>query len=442
MNIRLYNAKILTMETDKPIFAGEVWVKDERIAFVGTEAEARWQEQQQAKKQVSGANKINTNWDQEIDCHGNLLMPGFKNAHTHSAMTFLRSYADDLPLQEWLHEKVFPAEAKLTAEDIYELTKLAILEYLTSGITSIFDMYINPDAVGNACQDMGMRCVLVSGLNNFTSSVKQTEEEYKRWNAQKGLVSYRLGFHAEYTTSREVLEKLSGLAHELKASVYAHMNETAKEVAECKERYGMEPIVFLDSLGMFDYGGGGFHCVHVTDKEVEIMKKRGMYVVTNPASNLKLASGIAPIKGYVQEGIPVAIGTDGPASNNCLDMFREMYLVSALAKLREEDAACMDAVEVLHMATVNGAQAMGLTDADILKEGKLADIIMIDLQQPNMQPLHNISKNLVYSGSKANVLMTMINGKILYKDGVFFTFESASDIYERANVIVKRTLLQ
>lgn len=429
MNIRLYNANILTMETDKPIFNGEVWVTDERIVFVGNKEEA-----QNFRREGQ--------FDEEIDCKDNLLMPGFKNAHTHSAMTFLRSYADDLPLQDWLQKKVFPNEAKLTEEAIYEFTKLAVLEYLSSGITGIFDMYINPDAVGRACRDMGMRCVLVSGLNDFTSSIEQTKEEYLKWNGKKGLVSYQLGFHAEYTTSKEKLEQLADLSRELESPVFAHMNETEKEVEECKSRYGAEPIVFLDSLGLFDYGGGGYHCVHVTDREMEILKQRNMYVVTNPASNLKLASGIAPIQRYVQEGIPVAIGTDGPASNNCLDMFREMYLVSALAKLREKDAACMDGLEVLKMATVNGARAMGSQDTDVLGAGKLADIILIDLQQPNMQPIHNMEKNLVYSGSKSNVKMTMINGKILYKDGEFFTKESATEIYARTNEIVKRMLLQ
>ncbi len=430
MNIRLYNAYILTMEPDKPIFYGEVWVANEKIVFVGNENIAK-------ERNLSVGQ-----FDKEFDCAGNLLMPGFKNAHTHSAMTFLRSYADDLPLQDWLQKKVFPNEAKLTSEDIYTFTQLAVLEYLSSGITGIFDMYINPDAVGHACEDMGMRCVLVSGLNDFTSSIEQTKEEYLKWNSKKGLVSYQLGFHAEYTTSKEKLEQLAGLSHELQAPVYAHMNETAKEVEECKQRYGVEPIVFLDSLGLFDYGGGGYHCVHVTEKEIEILKQKNVYVVTNPASNLKLASGIAPINRYVQEDIPVAIGTDGPASNNCLDMFREMYLVTALAKLREGDAACMDALKVLEMATVNGAYAMGINEADILKEGKLADIILLDLQQPNMQPIHNIEKNLVYSGSKSNVKMTMINGKILYEDGEFLTKESAADIYAHSNEIVKRMLLQ
>lgn len=433
MNSRLYNAKILTMEKDCSIFTGELWVEDDKILFAGSSEEARRMTEREVPVRQ---------WDKEIDCRGNLLMPGFKNAHTHSPMVFLRSYADDLPLQDWLHKKVFPAEAKLNPDDIYELTKLAVLEYLTSGITGIFDMYINPDMVGEACQDMGMRCALVSGLNDFTSSVEQTAAEYEKWNSKGGLVSYQLGFHAQYTTSEKILRELSRVSHEWKAPVYAHMNETIREVEECKRIHGAEPIAYLDSLGLFDYGGGGFHCVHVTDREVEILKSRGMYVVTNPASNLKLASGIAPINRYVQEKIPVAIGTDGAASNNCLDMFREMYLVTALAKLRENDAACMDAGGVLSMATVNGAASMGLSETDCLKEGKKADLILIDLQQPNMQPEHHVAKNLVYSGSKQNVILTMINGKILYQDGVFFTPDDPETIYGHANKIVKRMLLQ
>ena len=232
-----------------------------------------------------------------------------------------------------------------------------------------------------------------------------------------------LGFHAEYTCSRELLMKISEIAHKYKAPVFAHLSETKAEVEGCRERYGMTPVAFLDSLGMFDYGGGGYHCVHVTEEDIAIMKKRGMYAVSNPGSNTKLASGIAPITQFLEEGVPVALGTDGPASNNCLDMFREMFLVTGLAKLKEEDAAAVDAMEVLKMATVNGAHAMGLTEADVIAEGKLADLIMIDLKMPNMQPLNNIAKNIVYSGSKINVKMTMIGGRILYENGSFLTDE-------------------
>ena len=431
MNIRLYNARILTMEKGRPIFRGEIWVKNDKIVCVAeqNELQSEWK---------SDFPKIS--WDIEMDCRDNLLMPGFKDAHTHSAMTFLRSYADDVPLQTWLNEKVFPMEAKLTGEDIYELTKLAVLEYLTSGITSIFEMYLTPDTIAEACIDMGMRCVLTGGLNNFSSSPEQMEEEYLKWNKQNPLISYQLGFHAEYTCSKELIYRVAQLAHKYHAPVYTHLAETRKEVEECKARYGMTPAMFLDTMGVFEFGGGGYHCVHMTDEDMEVFRRRRMYAITNPASNLKLASGIAPIADFEKKKIPVAIGTDGPASNNCLDMFREMFLVSGLSKYREEDAASLDAMRVLRMATVHGAKAMRLNKADVLAKGKLADIIMIDLHQPNMQPIHNIPKNLVYSGSKSNVLMTMINGKILYRNGEFNVGESTEEIFAKCDRIVKRII--
>ena len=428
MNIRLYNARILSMEENRDIFFGEVWVKKDRIVYAGdgTDTDSIYQ-----KLQIPCMI-----WDREIDCEGNLLMPGFKDAHTHSGMTLLRSYADDLPLNDWLNQQVFPVEAKLTDEDIYELTKLAVLEYLTSGITAVFDMYLTPYSIYKAFDEMGMRGVQVGGVNNFSQSPELLEEYYLNLNGKSPLQSFVLGFHAEYTCSRELLLKISEIAHKYKAPVFAHLSETKAEVEGCRERYGMTPVAFLDSLGMFDYGGGGYHCVHVTEEDIAIMKKRGMYAVSNPGSNTKLASGIAPITQFLEEGVPVALGTDGPASNNCLDMFREMFLVTGLAKLKEEDAAAVDAMEVLKMATVNGAHAMGLTEADVIAEGKLADLIMIDLKMPNMQPLNNIAKNIVYSGSKINVKMTMIGGRILYENGSFLTDEKPEDIYEKANEII------
>ena len=429
MNTRLYNAKILTMKNAE-ILSGEIWIQDERILYVGT-----------GEDTASICEKLKLQsilWDREIDCGGNLLMPGFKDAHTHSAMTLLRSYADDMPLQDWLNKQIFPIEAKLDGEMIYHLTKLAVLEYLTSGITAIFDMYLTPETIADACVDTGMRCVQVSAVNNFSQSVELTEEMFQKLNHKHPLLSYILGFHAEYTCSKELLEQIVQLSHKYKAPVYAHISETDTEVEECRNRYGMTPPVFLDSLGMFEYGGGGYHCVHMTEEDIEIFKKRKLNVVTNPASNMKLASGIAPISDYLRHGINVAIGTDGPASNNCLDMFREMFLVTGLAKLREKDASAVDAWEVLKMATVNGSYAMYLPDTDILAEGKLADIIMIDLWQPNMQPANNIPKNLVYSGSKQNIKMTMINGQILYENGKFADFLDVDKIYAEANEIKKR----
>lgn len=429
MNIRLFNAKILTMKNSE-ITEGEIWVQNERIIYVGDGRDT-----EEVYRNLKLQSII---WDKEIDCEGNLLMPGFKDAHTHSGMTLLRSYADDMPLQEWLTQQIFPVEAKLDGEMIYHLTKLAILEYLTSGITAVFDMYLAPETTADACVDMGMRCVQVSGvsgMDNFEKGVALTEERYNKLNEGNPLTSYMLGFHAEYTCAKELLIKIAELSHKYKAPIYTHISETAKEVEECKNRYGMTPPVFLDSLGMFDYGGGGYHCVHMTEADMEVFKKHNLSVVTNPGSNTKLASGIAPISEYLKKGINVAIGTDGPASNNCLDMFREMFLVTGLAKLKENDAAAVDAWEVLKMATVNGSRAMCLPDTDVLENGKLADIIMIDLHQPNMQPINNIPKNIVYSGSKQNVKMTMVNGKILYMDGKFADFIDVDGIYGKASDI-------
>jgi 5-methylthioadenosine/S-adenosylhomocysteine deaminase len=418
------------MEPGKEIFIGEVWVNGDTIQFVGTEEEAlSYCEEHKDSILI---------WDREIDCKKNLLMPGFKNAHTHSAMTLMRSKADDLPLSDWLNTQIFPIEAKMTAEDIYHLSKIAIMEYLTSGITAVFEMYLTPYSVADAFRDCGMRCVQTSCVNNFSQSVEMLEGYYNDLNGRDEYNSFILGLHAEYTCSKELLEKTAELVQKYKAPFWAHIQETESETKECIERYGMTPIKFFDSLGLFDYGGGGYHLVWTNDEDMEIMKKRGLYAVTNPGSNTKLASGIAPISKYLEKGIPVAIGTDGPASNNCLDMFREMFLTTGLAKLKNMDASSVDASEVLKMATVNGAHAMGLNDCDYLAEGKKADIIMLDLYQPNMQPINNIVKNIVYSGSKSNVKLTMISGIIRYENGNFNIGAEPADIYAKAEEIGKR----
>lgn len=420
MNIRLYNARILTLKEDFDIIRGELWVCNEQIYYCGT------------------AENIPAflDFEREIDLQGNLILPGFKDAHTHSAMTFLRSYADDLPLSDWLHKQVFPMEAKLTEDDIYTLSKLGIMEYLTSGITANFDMYINSDAIAQASVDFGFRTVIVSGLNNFVHSLKGLEECYNKYNHFHPLISYQLGFHAEYTTSEDLLKGVAALAHTYRAPVFTHNSETKAEVYDCKARTGMSPTTYLDSLGMFDYGGGGYHCIYFDENDIRIFKEKNLSIITNPASNLKLASGIAPIKRYLEEGLNVAIGTDGPASNNCLDMFREMFLVTGLAKVREMDAAVVDASQVLLAATKGGAKAMGLTKSLDLSVGNYADLTVINLQKPNMQPENNIVKNLVYSGSKDNVLLTMVNGKILYEKGNFFLGEDVGEIYEKCNRII------
>lgn len=415
--IRFYNGKILSLKNGTEITDDEVWVDGSKIVFVGKNCDKKA--------------------DREINLNGNLLMPSFKNAHTHSAMTFARSLADDLPLQPWLYDMIFPMEAKLTGEDIYHLSKLAFLEYLTSGVSACFDMYYFPEDMARASVDFGFRTVMTCGLNNFKESLEKLEEYYNKFNNYNELISYQLGFHAEYTTSRELLEGISALAQKYKAPVFTHSSETESEVAECIERYGKTPTALFEELGLFNYGGGAYHSVWVNDNDLEIYKKYGVYAVINAGSNSKLASGIAPVSKMIEKSIPLAIGTDGPSSNNALDMFREMYLIAATQKLKDKNAASTDANKILEMATVGSAKCMGIDNCDIIDEGKTADLIVLDLNRPNMQPMNNITKNIVYSGSKENVKLTMINGKILYENGEFVGIDT-DEIYRNAQKITDR----
>lgn len=419
--LRFYNANILSVK-DMTISSGELHTCGDKITYVGN-------------------NPPKGDFTREINLCGNLLMPSFKNAHTHSAMTFLRSYADDMPLNDWLFKQVFPMEDKLTPEDVYELTKLAALEYFSGGTTACFDMYFHPDYIEKAAIDTGLRLVLcgaVSGGDNqadYDSALTRLEDFLTRFNGKNPLVSFKMGFHAEYTTHISILKAIAELAGKHKQPLYTHNSETANEVQGCIERHGKTPTVLFEELGMFEYGGGGFHCVHMSNEDLEIFKRRGLWAVTNPCSNCKLASGIAPLYKMYNMGINLAIGTDGPASNNALDMFREMYLASVLQKIKEDDAAAMPADAVLKMAVSGSALAMGLTDCDELAEGKKADIVVIDLDQPNMQPLNNTVKNVVFAGSKSNVKMTVSDGVVVYEDGNFPTLDKEK-IFAKANEII------
>ncbi|MCL2068976.1 MAG: amidohydrolase family protein, partial [Oscillospiraceae bacterium] len=337
---RFYNGKICTMENDASIIEGELWTKDGKVEYAGA------------------AKSSDEKFGREIDLAGNLLLPGFKNAHTHSAMTFLRSYADDLPLLEWLYKQVFPMEDKLCEDDVYHLSKLAIMEYLTSGITANFDMYMfMRTAAAKASIDCGFRTVFCGAANNFGTTPEQWWEDYGYLNVCHELIGARLGFHAEYTCDKPLLERVAKIAHDNRLPVYCHNSEGRPEVDQCIERTGKTPTAYLDSIGLFEYGGGGFHCVYLNDEDIEIFRRRGMFVISCPASNVKLASGIAPLKILGDRGVRVALGTDGPASNNALDFFREMFLAATLQKIREDDASVMDAAGVLRMATTAGALA-------------------------------------------------------------------------------------
>ena len=420
--IRFYNGKTLSFGGGIKLSDDEVWVDGSSIVYVGP------------------AREDMPVFQRQIDLKGDLLIPGFKDAHTHTAMVFLRSYADDLPLQDWLYNKVFPQEAKLTPEAIYQFTRLGIMEYLSSGITASFDMYFYNEAYAKANVDCGFRTVICSAMNDFDADPTNIEREYLRFNNYNELVSYKLGIHAEYTTSLQRMEYMASLAEKYQAPCYMHCCETKTEVEGCIERHGLTPPQLLDRMGLFRYGGGGFHCVWMSQEDIELFARKGIYAVTNPASNVKLASGIAPVDKLLAAGVPMAIGTDGAASNNALDMFREMYLASCMQKLSLMDAAAGKAEDMLTMACVGGAHAMGLADCDDIAPGKKADLCVIDLHRPNMQPLLNIPKNLVYSGSKENVRLTMVNGRVLYENGQFFIGEEPEEIYRQVNSLCRSML--
>lgn len=392
------------MKDDK-ITEGELWTDNDRISYIGP------------SKDTAGKT-----FDREIDCKGNLLMPGLKNAHTHSAMTFSRSLADEYCLNDWLHKAIFPREAKLTPDHVYWYAKLAYADYLSGGITSCFDMYFHKYENAKAAVETGFRHVFCGAANDY-GGFEALEQNYLDLNGFDPLISFIYGFHAEYTTCEDNLKFMSELAHKYSAPVFAHISETAEEVEGCRERYGVTPAALFDKLGIYDFGGGGFHCVWFTDEDRAIFKKRGLWSVFNACSNLKLASGITPVHKFIADGMNIAVGTDGAGSNNALSMFREMYLDCVLSNVETKNAAAVDPFTILKAGTSGGALCMGLTDCDVLAPGKKADIIMIDMNKPSMQPENNIFRNIVYSADNSCVKMTMIDGRILYENGEFTTID-------------------
>lgn len=420
--IRLHNALVMPMTSDCSVFRGEVWTDGGRIAYAGAPRAGELPE-----------------FEREIDLNGDLVLPGFKNAHAHSAMTFLRSYADDLPLQSWLFDKVFPLEARLTPEAVYAFTRLAVLEYLSGGITASFDMYFHRDAYARANIDCGFRTVICGALS-AGDKISVAADDYAKFNALDPLISYLPGVHAEYTADEKLLRGMSELVHELKSPFWTHNSETKSETDGCFERHGMSPTEYLDSLGLYDFGGGGYHCVWFSERDIDIFAEKGLWAVTCPCSNAKLASGIAPLERFEKRGVRLAVGTDGPASNNALDMFREMYLACVLQKLRLNDAAACPAENILLAACSGGARAMGLDGCDSLAEGKAADLAVISLHRPNMRPIHDVAKNLVYSGTRDNVRMTMVAGRILYENGEFHVGCDAEEIYAEAEKYTKELI--
>ncbi len=364
--------------------------------------------------------------------HNRLLMSGLCNAHSHAAMTLLRGYAENLPLDRWLNERVFPFEDKIQNEDAYYSTLLAIAEMLRTGTTSFTDMYFFSEHVIKGVGESGIKCNFGRAITSFSDcdiseipSFRESEELVKTYhNAFDGRLKIDMSLHAEYTNRRTVMEQFaeSVKAHGLRAHI--HLSETEKEHEECKQRHGgLTPTELFAACGVFDVPTTAAHCVWVTDSDMDILKEKGVTVATNPASNLKLGSGVCNIYALLKKGINAALGTDSVASNNNLDMFREMYLCALLPKGFYRRPDVVSERDVLKMATQNGYAAQGRTDCGTIEVGNRADLIVVDLDTVHMCPHNDTVNHLVYAASGADVLLTMADGKVLYKDGVYTTID-------------------
>ncbi|MEA3514411.1 MAG: amidohydrolase [Nanoarchaeota archaeon] len=386
------------------------------------------------------SNNINTEADHKIDGKDKAVLPGLYNSHTHAAMTLFRGYADDIPLNEWLTQKIWPNEAKLTEKEVYLGTKLACLEMIKSGTIFFNDMYWHlPDSF-RAVEEMGLRAALSSVLiDNFDKDKAEEQKarikrEFSRFHNTSERITFALGPHAIYTVSEEYLRWLNDFAEKKNILIHMHLSETEKEVKDCIAKHKIRPVEYLDNIGLLSSNFIACHSVWLNDNEINLLAKNNANLVHNPVSNMKLAVGRTfRYQDIINKGINVTIGTDGCASNNNLDMFEEMKFAALLQKFTCNDSGLMPACTALNLATRNAAKAFNI-DGGIIEEGKLADMILIDLKKPELVPHHNLISNLVYSANGSCVDTTICNGKVLMRDRIV---EGEDKIIEEAQKLAK-----
>ena len=374
--------------------------------------------------------------DKTIDGKDHFAIPGLVNAHTHASMNLLRSYADDMELMDWLTTKIWPVEEKMGSEDIYWGAMLAAAEMIRSGTTAFADLY-GPceERVAEATIESGLRGILSRGLIGVApDSDKKLEEAvalYRDFHgAGEGRVTVMFAPHALYTCPPEFLKKVSKAADEYNAEIHIHMSETQGEVENCLKEYGKRPFAHVESTGLFEHGTMAAHCVHVDDEDIAIIKKHHIRVVHNPGSNMKLASGVAPVPRLLKEGICVALGTDGASSNNNLDMLEEVQLSALLHKVSACDPLAVPALEAVKMGTEYGAQAVGLKDVGRLEAGALADIVLFDLNNVMWCPRHNLVSLLAYSARSSSVDTVLVAGKVLMEKHELKTLDEERILFE------------
>ncbi|MBW1740607.1 MAG: amidohydrolase [Deltaproteobacteria bacterium] len=369
--------------------------------------------------------------EKNIDARGGIIMPGLVNTHTHAAMTLFRGLADDLPLMTWLHDYIFPAEAKLTFDLVYQGTRLACSEMILSGTTTFCDMYLFEGAVAQAAKEAGMRAVVGEVIYDFPSpnygpveeGLKYTEDLIEKWRGDP-LITIAVEPHSPYLCSPELLQKARAIADRNGVPMVIHLSESEREVAQIMEKYGRTPVAHLADIGFLNPNLIADHCVVLTKEDMGLLKRFDVKVAHNPESNMKLASGIAPIPALLEHGVTVGIGTDGCASNNNLDLFQEMDTAAKLHKVHTLDPTVLDARTVVRMATIDGARVLGMSDIiGSLEAGKKADIIIIDINRPHLTPLYNIYSHLVYAVTGNDVVTAIVNGRVLMEDRALTTLD-------------------
>ena len=412
-----------------PYFTGWVGVEANRVALV-TASQAEADAFRRTHPDL-----------REIDCRGRLVMPGLVNTHCHAAMTLQRSYADDIPLMTWLNDYIWPFESRQTPDDVALGMTLGIVELLLGGVTSFVDMYYFENRCVEVVEGLGIRAML--GCNYFDSNVDevfpQIEEAVQLAAAGSGRVRIAVAPHSPYTVSPRNLERGKDLADRYGLHLTTHIAETQDEMRIVRERYGCTPVEHLDTLGLLDRRCIGAHCVHVGASDIGILASRGVTVSHNPQSNMKISSGVAPVEALRRAGALVTVATDGTCSNNDLDLWEELRTATFLQKSATGDPTALPAWEALRMATVNGARAMGYADGDlgVLREGALADLIVVDLQKPHLQPLHDVVSNLVYCGKAADVETVVVDGRIVVEERRVVGVD-LPDLYGRVAAAVRR----
>ena len=383
--------------------------------------------------------------DKIIDAEGKILLPGLINTHTHLSMTLFRGLADDLSLDSWLNDHIWPMEANLNGDYCYIGALLGAVELIKSGTTTFSDMYFYMEDVARAVEDSGIRAVLSYGMIDFGDAEKreaEIKENLDLFNSCNGMADGRikvfLGPHSPYTASEELLIKVRELADEYNMGIHIHVSETQKEINDVSEEKGLRPFEYLEKIGLLGPDVVAAHCVWLSDGEIEIIKKHGVKVSHNPCSNMKLASGIAPVSKLIENGVCVSIGTDGASSNNNLDLIEELKTASLLQKVSTLDPKVLSSDEAIEMATIKGAEALGLSDEiGSIEVGKKADIILIDTNQANMVPdSSTVSSNIIYSANGSNVDTTICNGKILMENRKLTVLDE-QEIYEKAKQAIK-----